>query len=93
MVEPGAMKKIQEKLADTDLLKRDDVSGKLDEPTRRALRRFQDGKDLPATGVPDDETVRKLGLDPKDVFRASDGAPAAQQPEDGATGGAADKRD
>src|SRR4051812_45891380 len=51
-VEPGGMKKIQEKRAGADLLKQADVNGKLDEPTRRALRQFQDGKDLPATGVP-----------------------------------------
>jgi hypothetical protein len=33
------------------------------------LRKFQSAHDLPATGVADDETVHRLGLDPGKVFR------------------------
>jgi hypothetical protein len=35
----------------------------------RALREFQNARNLPATGVPDDATVRALGLDPEKIFR------------------------
>ena len=34
-----------------------------------ALRRFQAAHDLPSTGVPDHETVRRLGLNPDELFR------------------------
>jgi len=69
LLKPGAEKKIQEKLASDGLLK-SDKRGELDEPTRAALRRFQDAHDLPATGLPDHETMRRLGLDPDDLFSA-----------------------
>jgi peptidoglycan hydrolase-like protein with peptidoglycan-binding domain len=76
LLQPDATKKLQEKLAASGELDEGDVSGKLDEPTRRALRKFQDSKNLPATGVPDDETIRKLGLDPKQIFRSKADADA-----------------
>jgi hypothetical protein len=44
-------------------------SGELDDRTRKALEKFQREHDLAATGLPDIETVRTLGLDPDDVFR------------------------
>jgi Putative peptidoglycan binding domain len=66
---PGAAHRIQEKLAARGLLDGTSPSGELDGPTRQALRRFQHDSDLPATGVPDDETVRKLGLAPESVFK------------------------
>ncbi len=67
LLKPGAERKIQEKLASDGLLK-SEKRGELDEPTRAALRRFQDSHDLPATGLPDHETIRRLGLDPNDLF-------------------------
>ena len=36
---------------------------------RDSIRRFQRAEDLPATGVPDRETVERLGLDPDETFR------------------------
>jgi hypothetical protein len=33
------------------------------------LRRFQRAHDLPATGIPDHQTVKDLGLDPDQIFR------------------------
>lgn len=72
LLKPGAEKKIQDKLADGGLLKDEHPSGSLDGATREALRKFQRQNSLPATGMPDDATIRKLGLDPGDVFRSGD---------------------
>ena len=44
---------------------------RFDGDTQAALRRFQRERGLPSTGIPDDATVRKLGLDPRDVFKSS----------------------
>jgi len=66
---PGAAKRIQARLAAQDLLGSDRADDVLDGPTTQALRRFQHQNGLPATGVPDDATVRKLGLRPEDVFK------------------------
>jgi hypothetical protein len=68
LLQPGAAKKIQERLAKEGLLKEKHASGELDGPTNAALTRFQRKQKLPATGYPDDATIRKLGLDPKEVF-------------------------
>jgi hypothetical protein len=43
-------------------------SGKLDGPTRAALKRFQVAEHQPPTGFPDFETVRRLGLDAKKLY-------------------------
>ena len=40
-----------------------------DAAKRQGLRRFQRAHDLPATGVADHETVKRLGLDPDQIFR------------------------
>ena len=69
LLKPGAAKAIAAKLShDGDL--HGEVGSDLDGPTRDALARFQRSHDLPATGIPDDATVRKLGLKPEDVFRS-----------------------
>ena len=44
-------------------------SGQLDDATRAALERFQRRNQLAATGLPDLETVDKLGLDTDKVFQ------------------------
>jgi peptidoglycan hydrolase-like protein with peptidoglycan-binding domain len=71
LLKPEAVEAIQGKLASRGDLAKDDRSGKLDDPTRKALRAFQRANNLPATGMPDDLTVKKLGLDPGEVFRAT----------------------
>jgi hypothetical protein len=68
LLKPGAAKQIQSKLAATGALSPDQMTGELDGPTRAALARFQAKNDLPATGDPDDSTIRKLGLDAKEIF-------------------------
>lgn len=74
LLKPGALKTIQERLAKDGGLPSDDVTGAPNAATRDAVARFQRRQDLPATGVPDDATLRKLGLNPDDVFK-SDRAP------------------
>jgi putative peptidoglycan binding protein len=66
-LEPGQLRRIQHALAGRKLLG-DHQEGSLDDATKRALRRLQHDEDLPETGLPDHETVRKLGLDPDEVF-------------------------
>ena len=67
LLAPGAEKKIREKLAAGDFIARDAEPS--DAAMREGLRKFQRAKDLPATGVPDHETVKRLGLDPDQIFR------------------------
>jgi peptidoglycan hydrolase-like protein with peptidoglycan-binding domain len=75
LLKPGGANAIQDKLAGKGELN-GAPTGKLDGPTRAALARFQRANDLPATGLPDDATVQKLGLKPEDVFRPTGaGAP------------------
>jgi hypothetical protein len=63
LLAPGAEDQIRTKLVDGGYLK--DSSKSLE----GGLRKFQAAKDLPVTGVPDHETVRRLGLDPNEIFR------------------------
>lgn len=73
LLKPGAVDSIQEKLADKGYLKTSPKSDdKLDASTQTALRAFQTDNNLPATGIPDDLTVQKLGLSPSDIFRAAE---------------------
>ncbi|HEX4405457.1 MAG TPA: peptidoglycan-binding domain-containing protein [Polyangia bacterium] len=69
LLKPGAAKLIQEKLSQQGDLE-GDPSSDLDGRARSALAKFQRRHDLPATGLPDDATVRKLGLAPEAVFRS-----------------------
>jgi peptidoglycan hydrolase-like protein with peptidoglycan-binding domain len=71
LLESDAATKIQERLVTLGFLDADKKSGAIDDPTGAALRKFQKSRDLAATGTPDQETVRKLDLDPKQIFRAA----------------------
>ncbi|MCU1281886.1 MAG: Peptidoglycan-binding domain 1 protein [bacterium] len=43
-------------------------TGQLDESTEAAIRKFQARERIAATGLPDFDTVRRLGLDPKAMY-------------------------
>jgi hypothetical protein len=43
-------------------------TGRFDSPTQLALLRYQKSAGLPATGLPDYETLRRLGLDPREIL-------------------------
>lgn len=64
LLSPGAEKEIHDKLSAGGFMK-ENANG----PTQAALRRFQAAHDLPATGALDHETVRRLGLNPDELFR------------------------
>ena len=64
LLTPGAEQKIHDKLSAGGFMKED-----ANPSTEAALRRFQAAHDLPSTGVPDHETVRRLGLNPDALFR------------------------
>lgn len=67
LLAPGAVNEIQSALAARGYLGAH-RSGELDEPTARALRRFQESEGLAATGMPDRETLSKLGIAPDAVY-------------------------
>ncbi len=66
MLDKSAMSKLQEALSrHGEPVK---VTGTLDDATQGALKRFQRQQDQPATGLPDYDTLHRLGLDPKDIY-------------------------
>ena len=71
LLEPGAVKAIQERLMHRGELDRRRATDELDAETRAALSRFQRDQGLPATGDPDQTTIEKLGLRVGDVFVSS----------------------
>jgi hypothetical protein len=71
LLQPGTVTALQDKLVSRGYLDKSARSDKLDGKTEKALREFQRDQGLPATGAPDDLTVQKLGLSPRDVFRRS----------------------
>lgn len=71
LLQPGAVPSIHEKLKAAGYLADSEAKEALDGPTRNAIRAFQRDRSLPATGLPDDETVRKLGLEPRAIFRSA----------------------
>jgi hypothetical protein len=73
-LKPGAVKMIQQRLENAGSLRAQEESGQLDAVTRSALERFQDANELPATGEPDEATIRKLGLEPRNIFEPAPGS-------------------
>ncbi len=70
---PGGVEKLQKALADRGYLDTSDVrAGDMDEATSAAIRKFQADQGIARTGNPDHETVRRLGLDPDELFRRSE---------------------
>src|SRR5690242_9427625 len=62
MLEPAAMRTVQAALGHHGVSA--PSSGELDEETQAALRRFQAKEHIAKTGMPDYDTLRRLGLDP-----------------------------
>lgn len=52
-----------------------EVTGTLDEPTQRVLGAWQRSEGLAETGLPDYQTLARLGLKPADVFHHRPAAP------------------
>lgn len=68
---PDGPRLIQQALSKRGYFAGEHQTGELDEETAAALRRFQSDEKSPRTGYPDRETVRKLGLDVDQVFKAT----------------------
>jgi hypothetical protein len=66
MLDPQSLKQIQAKLSKRGF--EAPQSGQLDEATEAALRKFQHHEKIAATGLPDFDTLRRLGLDPKKMY-------------------------
>jgi hypothetical protein len=66
MLDPQAMKQIQAKLSHKGF--KTSESGQLDEETQAALRKFQANEHIASTGLPDFDTLRRLGLDPHKIY-------------------------
>ncbi len=76
LMRPGSAKKIQKGLQDEGYLR--EVTGSLDRETSVALRRFQHDQGLAETGAPDRETLRRLGVDPQEVYSTGSGESAGK---------------
>ena len=66
MLDPRSMRRIQQALHRHGEAVSE--SGQLDDATQAALKRFQRKQQQPATGLPDYDTLRRLGLDPKEIY-------------------------
>ena len=69
LMNPGSIRRIQAALRTKGYL--DAESGDLDDATAAALRRFQADEGIAATGAPDRETLRRLGVEPNQVYRTA----------------------
>jgi peptidoglycan hydrolase-like protein with peptidoglycan-binding domain len=67
LLAPGAVGELQAALADRGYLKTHS-KGELDEPTSAAVERFQRDEGLAATGMPDRETLRRLGISAEKAY-------------------------
>ena len=74
LMAPGASDTIAQALRERGFLATDDSSSK---GLEKALRGFQESQGLAATGFPDHETLKKLGIDPRtvDTTLAADAGP------------------
>ena len=66
MLDPKSIKELQGKLTSRGF--NAPASGQLDEATEAALRKFQHHESIASTGLPDFDTLRRLGMDPKQVY-------------------------
>jgi peptidoglycan hydrolase-like protein with peptidoglycan-binding domain len=71
ILQDGAELKLQRALQKQGLLDGGQTDGRLDPPTREALRKFQKQEGLPPTGLPSYETVRHLHLELDSIFQTA----------------------
>jgi peptidoglycan hydrolase-like protein with peptidoglycan-binding domain len=77
---PGGVEKLQQALAGRGYLEGAAArTGEIDEDTAAAIRKFQTDQGIARTGNPDHETVRRLGLDPDELFRRSEAVKKKEQ--------------
>jgi len=78
MLDPKSMRQLQAALSHHGVST--PSSGVLDEETQTSLRKFQAREKMAQTGMPDYDTLRRLGLDPKALYVG--GAARASRKED-----------
>ncbi len=66
MLDDKSVRQIQSKLSARGF--KTPESGQLDDATEAALRKFQAHEHIAQTGLPDFDTLRRLGLDPKSIY-------------------------
>lgn len=76
---PGAIKKLQEALTREGYQMT--ATGELDDDTQRALRSYQRRHGMVETGMPDQETLRRLGLKPDEIYQNSPDQGAGLEPQ------------
>ncbi len=78
---PEQVSKLQQALASKKLL-HEHRQGQLDAPTSAAIRRFQEQQGLAATGLPDKETLRELGVSAEEALgkKQGDRGPSSTRP-------------
>ncbi len=97
-MQPQRVEEIQQALIRTGYLK-EEATGKWDDPTREAMRRYQEDNGFPTTGLPEAKTLMKLGLGahplPEDADPASDrrASVEAQPPESTSPGASPPQQD
>jgi len=75
LLRPGAVRQLEQALIKKGYLK-EEAQQEIDPATQAALMRFQKDAGMAATGFPDALTLKKLGLDPKEVYASRSGTPA-----------------
>lgn len=71
LVTADAVRQIKEQLRNRGLLEKPSPGPELDGPTSDALRKFQQGEGIAATGFPDQETLRRLNIDASEAYRSA----------------------
>ena len=88
LLDPRSQETIARALRSKGVIERDDVR---DEQLGAAIRKFQQGQGLAATGYPDHETLRRLGVDPKDVKTSLGGLPVTRPSTEAGKGGSGEQ--
>jgi len=86
-LQPDRIEEIQRALGQTGYLNQE-PNGKWDDPTRNAMRRYQEANGFPSTGLPEAKSLMKLGLGPHplpDELNSTAQAGAASAPLSGAS--------
>ena len=71
LVTDSAARQLKDTLRDRGFLKKPSTGPELDAATSDALRQFQQEEGLAATGFPDQETLRRLGIDAEEAYRSA----------------------
>jgi len=84
LMEPGSQRKVAQALKGKGLVQSEEVKG---EQLSSAIRKFQKSEGLAETGFPDDETLNRLGIDPKEVDKTLENFSGSRSGEARADGG------